>query len=235
MMKDIVLYDKKILKEMNSKLKPYHIKLSFQVYAYEKELIVSNENTKKIILEYVNKFQSIYAKVFVASSLWGTICEDCTPLLIELYGSIIREYETPQDERYCQYITDTIAKNKNEKYLNLYINLLKGVISPSAGSIIEMVASLCIEKCEDVLLELIEKENIIPDAWKGKLNEDDKYYCSLVSLKCLLKSRSSMVKAFIDKLKKYDEIPWVQFTKSKISESLKSSTNKKYNDLLMKI
>lgn len=234
MVKNIELYDENILKEMNNKLKNYHVKLVFQVYAYEKKSIIENENIKVVILEYIHKFRSFYSKIFILSCLWGPLCEDCIPILVSSYREFMREYSNPKDEIFCQYLADTIKKNNCAKYMNLYIDLLNDNISPSAGSIIEMVSLLDLNECESILLELVEKENVIPESWKGKLNEDDKYYCSLVALKCLQKSESSAVKTLILEWKKYDVMPWIKFEKSPDYNYLMKTTNRKYIDLLNK-
>ena len=71
-------------------------------------------------------------------------------------------------------------------------------MTQSAEPIIEMLSKFNIEKFEPIIFNLIKKENLIPKAWLGELNEDSKYWCSLVALKCIVNKKDNKYLDYYD-------------------------------------
>ena len=226
--------DLDILKALNKELKKYKVKLKFQYY----DVCPFKENKIEIlevILKYSELFSSIYNKIFILSSLCDKYYKDSIPYLVKIYHSFINEvYEVPLDEMYLLHICDTMAKINALEYIDLYEKIISRSMTQSAESIIKMLSSMNIERIDDCILKLIKKENLIPKSWLGTLNEDCKYWCSLVSLKCIVTKRDNKYLALFKELLEDDDMEWIEFTDSKYKYKLANSLKKQYKLLAKK-
>ena len=226
--------DLDILKVLNKELKKYKVKLKFQYY----DVCPFKENKIEIlevILKYSELFSSIYNKIFILSSLCDKYYKDSIPYLVKIYHSFINEvYEVPLDEMYLLHICDTMAKINALEYIDLYESIISCPMTQSAEPIIKMLAKANIEKIDNIIFNLIKKENLIPKAWLGELNEDCKYWCSLVALKCIVNKKDNKYLEFFKELINDEDMNWIKFTNSKYKDRLTINLKKQYKLLAEK-
>ncbi len=216
------------LKFLNKELKKYKVKLDFQYYdtcPFRKNKLEILE----IVLKYVELFENYYHKIFILSSLCDKIYSDSVPYLVKTYHYFIDEiYRDPIDEMYLLYLCNTIAKIEALEYTDLYKSILLGPITQSAEPIIEMLAENNMEEFDGIIFNLIKKENIIPKAWLGELNEDSKYWCSFVALKCIVSRKDKKYLRFFQELVDDKNMAWINFTNSKYKSKLTLEWKNKY-------
>lgn len=223
-----------ILKHLNNDLKKYKVKLEFQYYDVcpFKE---SKIEILEVVLRYVDLLSNIYNRIFILSSLCDKYYKDCIPVLIKIYHIFIEKfYKVPQDEMYLLYICNTIAKINALEYTYLYEGIIYRPMTQSAEPIIEMLSKFNIEKFEPIIFNLIKKENLIPKAWLGELNEDSKYWCSLVALKCIVNKKDNKYLDFFEELIDDQDMNWIKFTDSKYANKLTIDLKNKYKSLAKK-
>lgn len=97
-----------------------------------------------------------------------------------------------------------------------------------------MLAKANIEKIDNIIFNLIKKENLIPKAWLGELNEDSKYWCSLVALKCIVNKKDNKYLEFFKELINDEDMNWIKFTNSKYKDRLTINLKKQYKLLAEK-
>ena len=107
-------------------------------------------------------------------------------------------------------------------------------MTQSAEPIIKMLAKANIEKIDNIIFNLIKKENLIPKAWLGELNEDCKYWCSLVALKCIVNKKDNKYLEFFKELINDEDMNWIKFTNSKYKDRLTINLKKQYKLLAEK-
>lgn len=107
-------------------------------------------------------------------------------------------------------------------------------MTQSAEPIIEALAKYCFDDFEEIILSLVKKENLIPRAWLGELNEDCKYWCSFVALKCIVKKKDVKYLSFFQELLEDQSMAWLNFSDSKYRESLTKEWKTKYKKLAEK-
>ncbi len=226
--------DSDVLKCLNKELKKYKVKLSFEFYD-ECPFKENKIEILELVLKYVESFSSVYNKIFILSSLCDKFYKDSIPYLVKTYYYFIDEvYKEPIDEIYLIHICDTISKINALEYIDLYEKIISRSMTQSAESIIKMLSSMNIERIDDCILKLIKKENLIPKSWLGTLNEDCKYWCSLVSLKCIVNKRDNKYLALFKELLEDDDMEWIEFTDSKYKYKLANSLKKQYKLLAKK-
>ena len=223
--------DKDILRLLNNDLKQYKIKLSFQYY----DVCPFDENKLEImgiILKYAELFESYYNKIYILSSLCDECFKGSIPYLVNIYQHFVEKiYNNPKDEMFLLHICDTISKINALEYQELYKSILCRPITSSAGSIIEMLDKYNVEALEDVIFSLIKKENLIPRAWIGELNEEDKYWCSFVALKYVVNRKNKDYLSFFQELFNDENFEWINFSDSKYKEKLTLKCKNKYKKL----
>jgi len=226
--------DMKILKLLNKDLKKYKVKLKFQYYD-TCPFIENKFEILELILKYVESFTSIYHKIYILSSLCDKYYKNSVPYLVKTYHSFIDEiYKVPMDEMYLLHLCNTIAKINALEYTDLYESIISCPMTQSAEPIIEMLAKMNIEKFDDIIFNLIKKENLIPTAWLGELNEDSKYWCSLVALKCVVNKKDNKYLYFFNELIADKDMEWIKFTDSKYKSKLIVELKNKYKLLAEK-
>lgn len=227
--------DNGILKLLNKELKKYHVKLCFHYYDScpfrEKKTEIM-----KIILKYADLFESYHNRIFILSSLCDEHFKECVPYLVKTYHYFINNiYKEPIDEQYLLWICDTLAKIKSfNEYISLYKELLRSSLTQSAESIIEALAKNCFDDFEEIILSLVKKENLIPQVWLGELNEDSKYWCSFVALKCIVRKNDIKYLSFFQELLEDKYMVWLSFTESKYQKELTIECKNKYKKLAEK-
>ena len=120
------------------------------------------------------------------------------------------------------------------RYVDLYESIISRPMTQSAEPIIEMLSKFNIEKFEPIIFNLIKKENLIPKAWLGELNEDSKYWCSLVALKCIVNKKDNKYLDFFEELIDDQDMNWIKFTDSKYANKLTIDLKNKYKSLAKK-
>lgn len=220
--------DREVLSNLNQKIRKYKVKLEFQYY----DVCPFNGGTKELlelVLEYVEKFEDLHNKIFILSSLCDEYYKDCIPYLVTFYHSFVKNvYKTPQDEVYLQYLCNTIARINAIEYIELYESVITNPMTQAAEPIIEMMSKLDVEKIDNIIVNLIKKENLIPNAWVGKLNEDTKYWCSLVALKCIANKCSHKYFDVLNSLIDDQNMEWIKLSESKYKDKLINSLKKQY-------
>ena len=226
--------DKDLLKLLNRELKKYKVKLKFQYY----DVCPFNKNKleiMEIILKYVEQFESYHNKIFILTSLCDGCFKDSVPYLVKIYHYFLNEvYKDPIDEAYLLDLCDTIAKINAFEYIDLYKGILLVPITQSAESIIEMLSEFHSEEIDDIILSLVKKENLIPKAWFGELNEDAKYWCSLIALECIVNKKDEKYLSFFKELIADKDMTWIKFTDSKYKNNLTKELKNKYKLLAEK-
>ncbi len=223
--------DFKTLKSLNHELKKYKVKLSFQYYD------VSPFNKKDIevvdiVLKYSDILESCYNKIFILSSLGNIGFSKVVPYLVDLYFYFIKNvYSIPRDEIYLLHLCDTISKINSLEHRELYKKILCGPITQSAESIILMVSRYNSFEYDEIIFNLIKKENLIPNLWIGELNEDCKYWCSFIALKCIVSKKEKKYLNFFKSIIDSKSLEWLNFSESKYSKKLTLEWNEKYKKL----
>lgn len=225
-----------ILKTLNKELKKYKVKLKLKFQHYSICPFKENKiEILEVILKYSELFSSIYNKIFILSSLCDKYYKDSIPYLVKIYHSFINDvYEVPIDEMYLIYICDTMAKINALEYIDLYESIISCPMTQSAEPIIKMLAKANIEKIDNIIFNLIKKENLIPKAWLGELNEDSKYWCSLIALKCIVNKKDKKYLDFFKELINDEDMNWIKFTNSKYKNRLTINLKKQYKLLAEK-
>lgn len=226
--------DDKTLKLMNKELRKYKVKLKFQYY----DVCPYNKNKLEImdiVLKYVDLLESYYNKIFILS----TLCDECfkssVSYLVNIYKYFIENiYNDPLDEFYLLNLMDTIAKIKALEYTELYKDILSGPITQSAESMIKMVSKYYTDEFDDILLTLIKKENLIPKAWFGEVSEDSKYWCSYITMKCIVDKKDKKYLPFFHEILEDEFMSWINFSVSKYKNKLTLEWKRKYKLLAEK-
>lgn len=223
--------DFKTLKSLNHELKKYKIKLNFKYY----DVSPFNKNDIEIVdivLKYSDMLESCYNKIFILSSLGNTGFSKAVPYLVDLYFYFIKNiYSIPRDEIYLLHLCDTISKINSLEHKELSKKILRGPITQSAESIILMASRYNSYEFDDIIFNLIEKENLIPSLWIGELNEDCKYWCSFVALKCIVSKKEKKYLNFFKYLINSESLEWLKFSESKYSNKLALEWKEKYKKL----
>lgn len=223
--------DSIVLKLLNKELKRYHVKLKFQYYDVS-PFKQHNSDVVDIILKYSEMLESYYNKIFIVSSLCDKCFKSAVPYLIDLYDTFLKKiYNLPQDEIFLLHLCVTISKINSLEHKELYKKILCGHITQSAEPLIIMVSKFNDNEYEDIIFNLIRKENLIPDLWVGKLNEDSKYWCSFTALKCIVKKKNKKYLDFFKSIMDDQDFEWLNFSKSKYREKLMLEWKTKYKKL----
>ena len=217
-----------ILKFLNRDLRKYKIKLKFQYY----DVCPFNENKLEImhiILKYVELFENYHNKVFILSSLCDKCFKDSVPYLVKIYHYFLNiVYSNPIDEIYLLYLCDTIAKINALEYIDLYKSIILSPMTQSAESIIKMLSENNMVEFDELIFNLVKKENLIPMAWIGELNEDSKYWCSYVALKCIVDKKDKKYLDFFKEILEDESMSWINFSDSKYKNKLTLEWKNKY-------
>ena len=80
---------------------------------------------------------------------------------------------------------------------------------------IKMLAEYNINEYDDIILGLVKKENLIPEAWIGVLNEDSKYWCSYIAMKCIVDKKDEKYLSFFNEILGDEFMCWINFSDSK--------------------
>lgn len=206
--------DNLLLKGLNRELKQFHIKIKFERYE-NSPFTTSDVDVIPIILKYVDMCELKANKVFLLSTLRSPGFHQAVPFLIDFYKELLQCYHTPEDELLLLSVCETIGKIRSEKYIEQYINLLNMTITPSAECLINMLSKMpnTIE-IENCIFSLIEKENLIPEAWMGGPSEIYKYYCSQTALSYICDMDRQKYHSFIEQFLSPQELSWVHFLNS---------------------
>lgn len=227
-------YDVNILKSLNRELKKYKIKLKFKYYdvcPFDEK----NFEIMEIILKYVEQFESYYNKIFILTSLCDGYFKDSVPYLVKTYHYFLNEvYSVPIDESYLLILCDTIAKINALEYIDLYKNILLTPMTQSAESIIKMLSENNMVEFDEIIFYLVKKENLIPTAWVGKLNEDSKYWCSYIAMKCIVAKKDKKYLSFFNEILEDELMQWINFSESKYKNQLTLEWKNKYKKLAEK-
>ena len=220
--------DSLLLKGLNRELKKFHVKL--RLVRYEDSPFSSSAvDVMPIIFKYVDMCEQKYNKVHLLSTLRSPHFHNAIPYLINFYKKELEDYDTPQDEYVLLSICETIEKIGSDRYIDQYIDLLKNPITPSAECIIKLLTKMPITpQIETCILSLVEKENIIPEAWIGKLNETDKYWCSQLALTFIAKNKNEKYHSYIERFMFPQNFSWIYFTESDYCQSNYCECYKQY-------
>lgn len=220
--------DIKIFKELNNAISDYHIKLKIQYY----DKSPFSEKDKKvipIIIHYADKLENYKSKIFLLSTLGVLEFDEAVPYLINQYKVFSTNINSnPFDEILLLDLCDTLAKIRSINYIDLYLEILKLPPTAALEPIIKMFDkfnNLEIEKC---VVELVEKENKIPTAWVGTLNETDKYWCSQKALEYVIRKKDIKYKTLIEKFLQPERLAWIWFSDSSFKKKNYSSCYKQY-------
>lgn len=226
--------DVDLLKHLNKELRKYKVKLCFKYYPtcpfsdHQLEIM-------ELIIKYADCFDSYHHRIFILSSLCDEHFKDSVPYLVKTYHYFLSEvYSVPKDEMYLLFLCDTIAKINALEYIDLYESMISRPMTQSAESIIIMLSKMNVDQVDDMIFDLIKKENLIPKAWFGELNEDSKYWCSLVALKCIVNKKKDKYLAFFNELVQDKDMAWIKFVESKYKSKLTLEMKKKYKVLAEK-
>ena len=227
-------HDNDILKELNQKLKQVGIKLKFWYYdgsPFTKE----DKRVIPIILSHIERLYKDKNKIFLLSVLGVRGYDEAVPALVNEYKFYCDNiYSEPCDELQLLYLCNTIAKISSKKYIDLYIELLQMPATTALESIIKKLSKMKISRVDEFVFNLIEKENKIPEVWRGTLNERDKYWCSLNALKYMVDKKDSKYRCYIQKFLQPEELKWIQFSESKYMKANYTSCYKEYIGLAKK-
>ena len=229
--------DKYILKLLNKELKKNHVHVKVDFHYYDScPFKKTNTEIGKIILKYVDMLEDYHNRIFVLSSLCDEHFKECVPYLLKVYHDFINNvYKDPIDEEFLNWICNTLAKIKSfNEYTSLYKEFLCSSLTESAEPIIEGLAENCFDEFEENILGLVKKENMIPQAWLGKLSEDSKYWCSFVALKCIVRKNDIKYLSFFQELLEDKDMVWLSFTESKYQKILTIEWKNKYKKLAEK-
>ena len=234
-MKDKNLCDNDMLKELNEELKRrYGFKLKFWFYP-SSPFSEKDREVIPLILNFAAKLHNVKNKIFLLSVLGVKGYDEAVPALVEEYKFILLyKYNEPFDELLLLHLCDTVAKIESKKHFNLYVDLLTLPSTTALESIIKMLEKMKILEAEEYIFNLIEKENIIPQAWIGSVNEDLKYWCSLCALKYIIKRKDLKYYHFIQKFLHPEKLEWIQFTSSRYTATHYLNCYKKYISLASK-
>ena len=226
--------DSLLLKGLNRELKKFHVKL--RLIRYEDSPFSSTaSDVMPIIFKYVDMCEQRYNKVHLLSTLRSPHFHTAIPYLINFYKKELEDYDTPQDEYVLLSVCETIEKIGSDRYIDQYIELLKNPITPSAECIIRLLTKMPIsQKIETCILSLVEKENIIPRAWIGKLNEADKYWCSQIAFSYIAKSKQSKYYSYLERFLFPQDFSWIYFTESEFCKYNYSECYKQYAKIAKK-
>lgn len=219
-----------VLKQLNKDLRKHKIKAKLDFIYYDKcPFREYKSETVEVVLKYVDLLSSFHNKIFILSSLGEKCYKECTPYLVNTYHTFLNEvYKTPRDEMDLLYLCDTIAKTNSLEYIDLYENIISNPMTPSTEPIIEMLAKFNIARIDSIIFKLIKKENLIPEEWVGYPNEDDKYWCSIIALKCIVKKKDKKYLEFFKELIDDNDMDWIKLTDSKYAKSSIKNLKKKY-------
>lgn len=221
-------HDIEILRQLNQELKPKRIKLKFWYYdssPFTKE----DKSVIPIILRYVNKLHSDKNKIYLLSALGVQGYDEAVPVLVDEYKYYSNNiYSEPLDELMLLDLCNTIAKIASKKYIDLYIELLQMPATTALESIIKMLRKMKVPEVDKYIFDLIEKENKIPQAWIGDLNEENKYWCSLNALKYMIDKKQSQYYSYIQKFLHPEKLKWIYFSPSKFTTVNYSNCYEKY-------
>lgn len=226
--------DSNVLKLLNKELKKYKVKLAFRYY----DICPFNNNKMEImeiILKHTELLESYHNKISILSSLCDETFKNSVPYLMDTYFYFIENvYSVPLDEEYLLNLCDTIAKINSPCYPDLYKKFLCGSLTQSAESMIKMLAEYNINEYDDIILGLVKKENLIPKAWIGVLNEDSKYWCSYIAMKCIVNKKDEKYLSFFNEILGDEFMCWINFSDSKYKNKLTMEWKKKYKLLAEK-
>ena len=226
--------DLSILKELNVLINCYKVKLKMQYYD-KSPFDVKDKTVISIIINYANKFENYKYKIFLLSTLGVRGFDEAVPYLIEQYKFFNLEiYSEPLDDLLLLDLCNTIAKIESEKFIDLYIEMLKLPATTALECIIKMLDKLNIDKAEEYIFSLIEKDNKIPKAWIGKPNEEDKYWCSQKAFEYIINRKNIKYYSFIEKFLNPEKLEWIQFTESKFQKENYSNCYNKYMQIAQK-
>ena len=107
-------------------------------------------------------------------------------------------------------------------------------MTQSAESIIKMLSENNMVEFDELIFNLVKKENLIPMAWIGELNEDSKYWCSYVALKCIVDKKDKKYLDFFKELLEDESMSWINFSDSKYKNKLILECKSKYKLLAKK-
>ena len=220
--------DSLLLKGLNRELKKFHVKL--RLIRYEDSPFSSTaSDVMPIIFKYVDMCEQKYNKVHLLSTLRSPYFHTAIPYLINFYRKELEDYNTPQDEYVLLSVCETIEKIGSDRYIDQYIDLLKNPITPSAECIIKLLTKMPIsQEIESCILSLVEKENLIPKSWIGKLNETDKYWCSQIALSYIANIKQSKYHSYLERFLHPQDFSWIYFTESEFCQHNYSECYKKY-------
>ena len=226
--------DSLLLKNLNRELKKFRVKL--RLIRYEDSPFLSTaSDVMPIILKYVDMCEQKYNKVHLLSTLRAPHFHNSIPYLINFYKKELENYDTPQDEYVLLSVCETIEKIGSDRYIDQYIDLLKNPITPSAECIIRLLTKMPIsQKIETCILSLVEKENIIPQAWIGKPNETDKYWCSQIALTYIANINKSKYYSYLEQFLISQNLSWIHFTESEFCQSNYSECYAQYIQIAKK-
>ena len=223
--------DRIILKEMNKAIKGYRVKLKFQYYN-ESPFSEKDKAVIPIIIRYSDELKSYKNRLVILSALGVQGFDEAVPYLVEQYKIFNLEiYSAPFDDLLLLDLCNTIAKIGSRDYINLYIEMLKLPPMAALESIIKMLGNFKIDEVDEHIFALIERENKIPEAWIGLLNETDKYWCSQKAFEYIIKKKRPEYRQFIEKFLTPEKLPWIQFAESSFQKQNYSHCYKKYIDI----
>ena len=203
-----------LMKNLNRELRKFHVRLRME--RYEDSPFSENDTAViPIILKYVGLCEKKHNKAHLLTTLRSPRFYEVVPHLIDFYKKILADYHLPEDEMVLLSVCETIEKIGSDRYIDQYIDLLHATITPSAECLIRLLCKMPrspqIDAC---IFSLVEKENKIPEAWVGRPNETDKYWCSQVALSCIVETKTSST-AYLEQFLTPQKLPWIHFTESK--------------------
>ena len=226
--------DRAVLKELNQKLKPEGVRLKFWYYDVS-PFTEADKRVIPIILSHTDRLHSDKNKIFLLSALGVRGYDEAVPALVDEYKFYNdNRYSEPLDELLLLDLCDTIARIASKKHIDLYVELLRMPPTTALASIIKMLGKMKISGADEAIFNLIERENKIPQAWIGKPNEEDKYWCSLNALEYMIDKRDAKYRGYIQKFLHPEELDWIRFSESEYRKANYASCYKKYIALAQK-
>ena len=226
--------DTLLLKNLNDELKLFYVKLRLERYE-NSPFSESDIDVIPIIFKYVGMCEQKYNKVHLLSTLRSPHFYNAIPYLINFYKKELEDYDIPQDEYVLLSVCETIEKIGSDRYLDQYIDLLKNPITPSAECIIRLLTKMPVTpQIETCILSLVEKENIIPEAWIGKPNETDKYWCSQTALSYIANKNEQKYYSYLERFLFPQNLSFIYFAESKFCQSNYSECYKQYAKIAKK-
>ena len=231
----LCLSDKKLMKTLITELKGKGYKFfSYKKLIYQKPFNESDFIVINSIVECVKKLEDDYLKFGLIYTLGVKGFDDAVPFLIDFYKEFLKGYTNSKDERLLQIICKVLYDIHSDKYIELYLELLKLKIVSATVTILDLLENIDDKSIESYIIPLIEKENVIPLDWIGWPNETDKYWFSENALIFIANKKKKEYKDIFEKFLTPEKLEFIHFTQSKYQKKNYDICYKRYKEIAVK-